>query len=76
MAKRKPDWRLKVAGLAYGGLLRGDASYPSHVFHRIMEQYERDDFDQALVDMKHPLAYQAGTQESRFVDYVKWLDQV
>ena len=71
--KYTPDYRLKPAGLALGGLSRGDKSYPSHVFHRVMEQSDRDDFDGALVDMKHRLAYEAGTQESRFTDYVQEL---
>lgn len=75
MARQKSDYRLQPAGLAYGGLLRGDANYPAHVFHHGMDKSDHDDFDKALCDMAHPLAYIASTQESRFVAYVKELAQ-
>jgi hypothetical protein len=48
-----------------------NASYPrlphgSHTFHVVMTKADHDGFDQWLVDMKHPLAFRAGTQEDRF----------
>ena len=36
------------------------------VFFRTMTQQDRDDFDVELVRARDPLAYEAGTQESRF----------
>ncbi len=39
---------------------------PAWVFHHSMTQEDRDAFDAWLVKSKHPCAYRAGTQESRF----------
>lgn len=36
------------------------------VFFRQMTQKDRDELDRYLVEIKHPLAFQAGTQEDRF----------
>ncbi|MGI9306583.1 MAG: hypothetical protein ACR2P5_04685 [Gammaproteobacteria bacterium] len=48
-------------------LLNGDPTGASWVFHHCMTQADRDAFDQELVRNKHPLSYEAGTQESRFI---------
>lgn len=36
-----------------------------------MTQAERDEIDRVLVEVAHPLAWEAGTQESRIIAIVK-----
>ena len=40
-----------------------------------LSETERNAFDQMLVNIKHPLAHEAGTNEYRFRTYVKELAQ-
>jgi len=44
---------------------------PAWVFHHCMTKEDRDDFDRWLVEIGDRLAFEAGTQESRFRDYVR-----
>ena len=70
----EPDYRLHCARIALSRLLRNDsAPGPSWTFHQCMDKAERDAFDAALVEMKHPLASEGGTQEQRFLAYVEEL---
>ena len=43
---------------------------PSWVFHHCMTQADRDAFDAWLVEIGDGLAFEAGTQESRFKNYL------
>ena len=42
----------------------------SNTFCRYMTQQNRDEFDEILVEIGHPLAFEAGTQEYRFKKFI------
>lgn len=57
----------EIVTLAVKGTLNAkDPNYWSWVFFHASTRAERDAFDDYLVRIKHPLAYEAGTQEQRF----------
>lgn len=66
-------WGFKQAASAAQSVLRGDHDGIAWTFHHCMDARDRDAFDAALVSVNHPLASQAGTQESRFGAYVREL---
>lgn len=63
------DYRFEPAARALRYVKNGDKQGASWVFMHL-DQAERDAFDAALVESGHPSAFQAGTQERRFSDYV------
>ena len=44
---------------------------PQWIFHQVMTSADRDSFDRWLVALGDNLAFEAGTQESRFVAYCR-----
>lgn len=58
---------LDIVGAAGRCLASGDRRGADWVFHRSMTQEHRDALDRLLVDSGDPLAFEAGTQESRFL---------
>ena len=51
--------------------LRGDSAGASWVWHHVMSDAQRLDFDFFLVRMADELAFQPGTPESRFKERVR-----
>lgn len=52
-------------------IAKGDKGGATYVHRNLMTQQDRDAFGRFLVRIKHRLAEQAGSQESRFVAYVQ-----
>lgn len=40
---------------------------PSWCFNHVLTNYDRDAIDRHLVQTRHPLAFEAGTRETRFM---------
>lgn len=59
-----------ITAAAQRALIYGDAEIVNY-FHRNMDAAARLKFDGHLVQIQHPLAWEAGTPESRFRRYVQ-----
>lgn len=73
---KQSHYGFKPAGLAAARVAQGDGAGAAWVFHRCMDAADRDAFDAALVSVEHPLAFEAGTCESRFRAYVAELVKI
>ena len=73
---RESHWGFKKAGLAAQRVIGGERDGAGWTFHRIMDDTDRKAFDDALVSINHPLAFEAGTCESRFRAYVAELVKI
>ena len=71
----QPDFRFQPAATALARIRHGDPDGAAWVFFQDMNKSDREHFDAALIDANHPLAFQAGSQESRFRAYVQELVQ-
>ena len=56
-------------------VLDGDKDGIAWIFHHCMTQADRGQFDKDLVEARHELAFEAGTQEQRFTALVNALIQ-
>lgn len=67
LPRPSPPWQRAVDAACDAVQRREDGQW---YFHMAMSQADRDAFDAHLVAIKHPLAYEPGTQEQRFRAYV------